>query len=73
VAQALQFVHVRVSHFEAGDDQDVVRVAALVESVQDGEQVRADAGQERVGGLVQELNGSDVGLECGVAGQQGHG
>jgi hypothetical protein len=72
VPQALQFGHVGGRDLEPGDDQHVVGVAAPVEGVQDGEQVRAHPRQEWVGGLVQELDRGGVRLAGGVAGQQVH-
>jgi hypothetical protein len=69
VSEFLQRGRVGAGDAEAGDDQDEVVQAAVVECAKDLEQVGFDAGQERVGGLVEQLDRCDRGAEGPVADQ----
>jgi hypothetical protein len=62
-----------LGYLVSGDDEHVVGVAALVECAEHLEQVWLDAGQERVGGLVEELDRRDVRSEGVVVQQLGDG
>jgi hypothetical protein len=71
--QGLQFVHVGAGHLEPGDDQHMIGQAEAVKRAQVPEQVWFDAGQKRVGSLIQELERRDVRPERVMAGEHADG